>query len=62
MVSKWDHNATMKDPAEKREEVTARFPPELYKALVAEAERLGISNNALLCVALDQWLHQRGKL
>lgn len=42
--------------------LNARFPLELYQAIQAEAERLGISANALICVVMDQWLHQRGKL
>lgn len=42
--------------------LNVRFPPELHQALAAEAERLGISINALLCVLLDQSLHQRGKI
>lgn len=42
--------------------LNVRFPPELHAALKAEADRLGISINALMCVVLDQWRHQRGKL
>ena len=42
--------------------MNVRLPPELHKVLTAEAERLGVSANGLLCLALDHWLHQRGKV
>lgn len=47
---------------EKRPEMKIRFSNELQDALRAESERLGIPVNAIVVVALDQWLHQRGKL
>jgi predicted HicB family RNase H-like nuclease len=44
----WTHNEGMK-----RIELTLRLPVDLHEELVAEANRLGISLNALILVRLQ---------
>jgi predicted HicB family RNase H-like nuclease len=38
-----------------------RLPDDLHAALTAEADRIGISLNALIAVALRQWQETRAR-
>ncbi|WP_270361409.1 toxin-antitoxin system HicB family antitoxin [Limosilactobacillus mucosae] len=39
-----------------RKQITLRFPKELYQQLQKEAERMGISVNALISIILNDYL------
>lgn len=39
-----------------RKQITLRFPEELYQQLQWEAERMGISVNALISIILNDYL------
>ncbi|MEO5288024.1 toxin-antitoxin system HicB family antitoxin [Limosilactobacillus allomucosae] len=39
-----------------RKQITLRFPEELYQQLQQEAERMGISVNALISIILNDYL------
>lgn len=39
-----------------RKQMTLRFPEELYQQLQQEAERMGISVNALISIILNDYL------
>lgn len=41
-----------------RKQITLRFPEELYQQLQQEAERMGISINALISIILNDYLSQ----
>ena len=41
-----------------RKQITLRFPEELYQQLRQEAERMGISVNALISIILNAYLSQ----
>lgn len=41
-----------------RKRITLRFPEELYQQLRQEAERMGISVNALISIILNDYLSQ----
>lgn len=41
-----------------RKQITLRFPEELYQQLQREAERMGISVNALISIILNDHLSQ----
>lgn len=42
--------------SEKGKQITLRFPKELYQQLQKEAERMGISVNALISIILNDYL------
>lgn len=44
-----------------KQSIHVRLPKDLHAALVADAQRLGISLNALIAIALRQWQEQQTK-